>query len=287
VVGVLSCLLAKTERIRKIFSSRSLAKQAISNADLFKYVIALLNVELLFLIVYSAIPLATPELVIGSGSTEGQRVSVCSEAANYNVWVGLQLSYVGLFLVYGTFVAWQTRNVPTAYNEAVHIMACLMTLLFFYVVILPLQYLVEDSPNALVLLRGVGQSFCAFMILLALFVPKVHFIVTGHANDPVVTESNMSGNKLSAPFAQSPSYAPQSPSQIRGGTGTGTELIRLPSESATGRPSSRLGKSTSDLARNNSSKSITDRPPSFVATTPGIDRPPSFVATTPGTGADL
>jgi hypothetical protein len=111
---------------------------------------------------------------VGHGDSLGYRVRECNDKGfEWSMWLGFQLAYVFLFLVWGTVNALKTRNVQTAFNESWHIAVCVFSLVFFGVVLVPLQLLVSGSPNALVLIRGVGQSLGAIIISLVLFAPKM------------------------------------------------------------------------------------------------------------------
>jgi len=65
VVGVMSCLLAKTERIRKIFTSQKLQAKVISNKSLMRYVGILLGIELVLLLAYTIGDFSSSVLVEG------------------------------------------------------------------------------------------------------------------------------------------------------------------------------------------------------------------------------
>lgn len=70
-----------------------------------------------------------------------------------------------------------------------HIAISLFILVFFCVILLPLQSLISDNPDALALIRGVGCSFGFTSIGLTLFGPKVYLILTGREDDKVLDNS--------------------------------------------------------------------------------------------------
>lgn len=45
----------------------------------------------------------------------------------------------------------------------------------------------DDNPNALMLLRAGGQLFCALIINISIFGPKLYYIINGRANDKDMT----------------------------------------------------------------------------------------------------
>ncbi len=161
----------------------------------------------------------------GSGTLSTWKVWICDTSHDsYDIWLGLQvcpaqvtsicsrldrfylfndipqIAYAGCFLVWGAYVAFETKAVPSAYNESIHIMLALFVILFFGVILIPLQvlrppvhlialrfclsalsvslqYLVEDNPRALAVIRGVGQSLLALLLAVILFGPKLFYIV--------------------------------------------------------------------------------------------------------------
>ena len=178
----------------------------ISRSRLAATVAAMLGVQLLLLAVLSGVPLTTPVLSPGSGASAGYDVWRCSSTslhalaaahspagitdASFSIWLGVQLGYVGLGMLLLCWLAFSVRNVPQAFNESSHLLNCAFLLLLFLVLIVPLQFLIDDDVNALILIRGVGQCFACFALLAALFAPKMYFILVGRANDKSMQNNN-------------------------------------------------------------------------------------------------
>lgn len=76
-----------------------------------------------------------------------------------------------------------------------HIAISLFVLTFFSVILVPLQGLIDDNPDALALIRGVGSAFGFACICLALFGPKVYIILQGRGDDKKLdmTSENSTG----------------------------------------------------------------------------------------------
>jgi hypothetical protein len=116
-------------------------------------------------------------------------------------------------MVGAAFMAFKTRNVPSAFDESQHIANAIFLLIFFAVIIVPLDILVQDNPNASIIIQGIGQSFLGIMLLVVLFGPKLYYIASGKANDKKMLEvatstgnkqSGATGRKGAAPVTKSP-----------------------------------------------------------------------------------
>lgn len=57
----------------------------------------------------------------------------------YMLWAATQFFYIASYICTGAIVCFQTRNVPTAFNESIHIGFALFVILFLGVIIIPLQ----------------------------------------------------------------------------------------------------------------------------------------------------
>ena len=128
--------------------------------------------QIVFLIILAAVPLTQALSTTGSGSTAGLIVHTCSFETGFVPWFVLNLSFVAVLLIYGLFVAILTRNLPTAFNESVHIMVqqltpeppvqicflsilqgCLFVVATALLILVPLDFLSNDNPDATALLR--------------------------------------------------------------------------------------------------------------------------------------
>lgn len=183
LVGVLASLLVKADRIRKIFTSTELVVQAISNLQLFKLIALMLSAQSIIMIGFSATPVLQFEEVIGSGSVNNKIVSICNVKGNDVLWMGIQFAYITCFLIAGCYEAWSVRKVPTAFNEGPHIASCFMSLAMLLIILVPVNFLVDDNPNALLIIRGVGQCLISITMTFFLFGPKLFYILEGREND--------------------------------------------------------------------------------------------------------
>lgn len=192
LVLLLSCLVVKANRIRDIFSNEDMNAPVTSNGHLARIVTIMVALQFALLIGLTASDLAHPQTSIGEKATNGFRVYTCSsiESAAYQGWLAVQLAYVGIFLAAGLYLAYSIRAVPTAFNDSSHIVSALYVLTLLSVLLVPLNFIVDDNPNALALIRGLGQSLVAFSLTVALFGQKLYIIADGRANDHKMVQTD-------------------------------------------------------------------------------------------------
>jgi hypothetical protein len=122
-------------------------------------------------------------LAEGSRATQGLLTKSCEAQPGFYVWFGVQVGVLGLFLLWGAFLAYKIREVPTAFNESTHIMMSLFALIFSGIILIPVAILVGDNPEATVIIQGLSQPIVALVLTVVLFGPKLYYIYTGQAND--------------------------------------------------------------------------------------------------------
>jgi len=186
IVGALSALFVKVNRIRTIFGTKDLQVQVQKNIDLAKYVLIMLMAQCALVIGFSAGGLTNSQLVLGSKYTANQLVYQCSsfgDNSKFTVWLALQFLYIGVFLFAGSYTAWAIRKVPSAFNEAPQIASSFMSMLILMTILVPLNFIVNDNPDALVLIRGFGINLSALVLSIFLFGPKIYYILEGREND--------------------------------------------------------------------------------------------------------
>lgn len=203
-IGILSSLLMKVNRIRKIFNSNELTVVVEKNSDLAKYIFGTLILEFALLIANSLSGVSPQTLSVGSGSNSSQLVYNCgSMTKGYAIWLGLQFAYIGLFLVGGSYVGWTIRKVPSAFNESPQIAASFFTLVILVLVLIPLNFIVDDNPNALVIIRGFGLNLASLVMTVFLYGQKLYYIMEGRENDKSLSSLGSSINKSSSSSSSS------------------------------------------------------------------------------------
>ena len=110
--------------------------------------------------------------------THHEVYSICTNEAKI-YWQGAQYIYKGLLLAFGTFLAWETRNIDVpALNDSKLIGFCVYNIVIICFVGVPINHLLrEDQITARFVLRNCFVIFCTTLALCILFLPKVMFSI--------------------------------------------------------------------------------------------------------------
>jgi Leucine-rich repeat (LRR) protein len=206
LTAILAVLLAKTNRVSSIFGSNKLVLRRVTDGDLLRTVLCLSAVTIVFLICFSALRLTWPDLVEGTGNRAGYAIPQCSvKGTSFAIWISFLLAYMCCLGVYAAFLAFKTRDLPSAYNESKQLFMALIVLILFGFIIVPLVAFVRDAPEAAVFLQGVGQNLMAFLLTTIIFAPKAYILLCRRKEDQrsVVrtSSSDLSSDKTSTKTA--------------------------------------------------------------------------------------
>ncbi|EDO28286.1 predicted protein [Nematostella vectensis] len=153
-------LFAKTWRVYAIFSRRT-ERQVIRDGKLCSIVTALVLLDVLVL--------SDDDGYLATRSY----VQLCS--CDYSlVWLGVVYVYKGLLLLFGAFLAWETRNVTfAALNDSRHIAISVYTVLLASVVGIPVVLFTNQFPNWSFALTALIVLACTSLTLALVSVPKM------------------------------------------------------------------------------------------------------------------
>jgi len=179
---ILGVLVAKSFRVSVIFGSKLLIQiRAVTDLYVGGIVSFLLLTQVVMLIIFNSLQMTYSDL-----QSDGTNTVVwgCSTANGFNAWMGVEIGIFALVMVAGAVVAFRTRSVPSAFNESSHILFSLQILLFMLVILVPLDWaLINNSPEASIVIQAGGQLLLSFFILLANFTPKLFYLFSGRGND--------------------------------------------------------------------------------------------------------
>ena len=118
-VGALSTMLAKAFRIQAIFNSKSLKTVSISELQLVVGVsVTALIALLIHLVKHLTTPYAATVLALESNSLLTFATCTGGGGSASTVWSAFVYGYPAALLAYGVYMGWQTRNVPSHFNES-------------------------------------------------------------------------------------------------------------------------------------------------------------------------
>ena len=174
--GVLAVLLAKTSRLNSIFNAKTLQVQKRTDFDILISVIIVCLLQIVLLGVFSGLPLSRPQLTLGAGGLSDKLVLGCSQERGFMTWFGVQVAFVCSLIFPSVYFGFKTRDLPSQYNESSHIQNAVVLLMFFGVIIIPLDIFVQDDPTAAILIQGLGQALLCLLLTTILFGPKLYYL---------------------------------------------------------------------------------------------------------------
>jgi len=171
-------LLAKTLRVYIIFRSvKNFERVKVTNMQLFPFVGVLLALDVILLVLFTAIDTPTT-----SHDTQGldpyEYRSVCDYNGAAFILIWIMVGYKGIQLFVGIILAFLTRSVSKAFNESQSIAGAIYSFAFVFVVIVPVVALLDDTV-AIYVLISLGLIFVNLAALLIMFVPKFYLVFTG------------------------------------------------------------------------------------------------------------
>eukprot|EP01099_Mayorella_cantabrigiensis_P001617 TRINITY_DN1723_c0_g3_i1.p1 TRINITY_DN1723_c0_g3~~TRINITY_DN1723_c0_g3_i1.p1 ORF type:complete len:646 (+),score=100.40 TRINITY_DN1723_c0_g3_i1:196-2133(+) len=182
---VMGNLFAKTYRIWKIFDSKTLKVQIISDKELFLYSGVIVSIEVILLAILMHDP---PRVVIkiSSDSPLDQfQVCECESHSFENGMIYAFLAYNIFLVCSGSLLAFLTRNVASSFNESKWISMSMYNISVCLVVIAPIYYTAGSGNDnkRLYIIRSAATMFASTITYLALFSPKIHQLFTAASKE--------------------------------------------------------------------------------------------------------
>lgn len=91
--------------------------------------------------------------------------------------------YVGVLMLVAAVLSYRTKDLPSQFSESTYLMLSLLFLCFFGVILVPLDWVVSDSPSAAIIIQGLGQCLLAFLLSMIVFGPKAYFLFSKQRPD--------------------------------------------------------------------------------------------------------
>jgi len=122
-------MFSKTWRVHLIFTNKKLKRKVIKDRHLFAVVCLLVMVDVIYLAVWQVMdPMTRTVREFSQESLDSdldvllvKQLELCESKDTYR-WLGILCGYKGLLLLFGAFLAWETRNVTiTALNDSKYV----------------------------------------------------------------------------------------------------------------------------------------------------------------------
>ncbi|KAJ3328393.1 hypothetical protein HDU76_010035 [Blyttiomyces sp. JEL0837] len=187
-IGI-GALFAKVWRVKQIFHNKNAQSLSLKDHVLFAILAIILAPDLILVAIWSGVrPLQwkrLPLMIDEYGFTISS-YGVCMEGdgSHISFFVLLAAVYKSIILAYGSVLAQQTRNVPTALNESEVINFCLVVAFEVLAIIFPLNYVITTSPAALFVFRAGSNLLINFGIPLTIMLPKISHVIWPNEKNP-------------------------------------------------------------------------------------------------------
>merc|ERR1712137_33115 len=202
LVSMISALCAKSFRIWRIFRI-PMSQVLISNLELCVLWLILLIPALIILILWTIISTPTAEM----REIDGDDHYVCSTggftgAPGGIIFFFILVGYEAVVLLFGLFLSFVTRNVPSMFNESRLLAICIFHITFLAVVAIPVVIvLMELSLFAAWIIRTTAVLYVFSSTLVLQFGPIMYgIVITDRCKN--VKYRNTNGNKMSSNFSK-------------------------------------------------------------------------------------
>ncbi|KAG7317138.1 hypothetical protein KOW79_019436 [Hemibagrus wyckioides] len=187
-------MFAKTWRVHAIFKNVKMKKKIIKDQKLLIIVGGMLLIDLCILICWQIVdPLKrTVEMYSLEADPQGRDMAIrpflehC-ENTHMTIWLGIVYAYKGLLMLFGCFLAWETRNVSIpALNDSKYIGMSVYNVGIMCIIGAAVSFLTRDQPNVQFCIVALVIIFCSTITLCLVFVPK---LITMRTNPDAATQN--------------------------------------------------------------------------------------------------
>ncbi|XP_067655790.1 gamma-aminobutyric acid type B receptor subunit 2-like [Haliotis asinina] len=171
-------MFSKTWRVHAIFTNIKLNKKVIKDYKLFLIVCVLVLLDAVILVAWQVYdPIQRAEKNLAPEVYEDYSVTPVLEYCKsefMEIWLGSIYAYKGLLLVFGCFLAWETRHVSIpALNDSKYIGMSVYNVVIMCVCGGAVSFLIKDQPNSSFIIISLCILFCTTITLCLVFMPKM------------------------------------------------------------------------------------------------------------------
>ncbi|XP_072016481.1 gamma-aminobutyric acid type B receptor subunit 2-like [Amphiura filiformis] len=191
-------MFSKTWRVHKIAAFKTPKRVIIKDQQLFLMVFVLLLIDVCVLAVWHIIDpmeVGTLELYeIDDPQVPNQRLipyyEYCS-CKHQIYWLATLYSYKALLLIFGAFLAWETRQVTiSALNDSKLIGISVYNVIVLCTIGVSVSFVINNDPAILYIFTSCVLLFCTTITLIIVFVPKIISVYKYPDGPPTLTTGN-------------------------------------------------------------------------------------------------
>ncbi|XP_070573335.1 gamma-aminobutyric acid type B receptor subunit 2-like isoform X2 [Ptychodera flava] len=175
-------MFSKTWRVHSIFTNLKMKKRVIRDRKLFTIVCVLLLVDVVVLLSWEIrdplkrVKVEAREEIDPEGDDNVFVIPVMQhcESVQMSVWLATIYVYKGVLMVFGCFLAWETRHVSIpALNDSKYIGMSVYNIVVACMIGAALSFVIKNDPNAAFGIISLFILFCTTITLCLVFVPKI------------------------------------------------------------------------------------------------------------------
>ncbi|XP_077992097.1 gamma-aminobutyric acid type B receptor subunit 2-like [Glandiceps talaboti] len=174
-------MFSKTWRVHQVASLKTPKRRVVTDKHLFIMVLILVLIDVVILSVWQIMdPMKrmTEELIMfDDPDVANQMILPISEYCscdNLTYWMGALYCYKGLLLIFGTFLAWETRKVTiAALNDSKYIGMSVYNVIILCLIGASVSPIIKHNANAAFAFLAAIDIFCNSVTLLMVFIPKI------------------------------------------------------------------------------------------------------------------
>lgn len=173
-MALFGSLIAKSDRIHRIFSSDITASIKISDLQVALVILVILVIQVLLSVLATTVTSLTAKLHVVDEYRVSYNYYVCSASVSLWAIFGINVAYAVLLLGWGTYLAYHIRLIPYGiYDESKTIIFSIYNATFFCTIVIVIQLAVGNNSRELTFMVTAACSFLGVMITTCtLFVPK-------------------------------------------------------------------------------------------------------------------
>ncbi|XP_049954039.1 gamma-aminobutyric acid type B receptor subunit 1 isoform X1 [Schistocerca serialis cubense] len=112
------------------------------------------------------------------------------ESENNNIWLGVMYGYKGLVLVFGLFLAYETRSIKVKQiNDSRYVGMSIYNVVVLCLITAPVTMVIASQQDASFAFVALAVIFCCFLSMALIFVPKVIEVIR-HPRDKAESKYN-------------------------------------------------------------------------------------------------
>ncbi|XP_012146878.1 gamma-aminobutyric acid type B receptor subunit 1 isoform X2 [Megachile rotundata] len=112
------------------------------------------------------------------------------ESVHNNIWLGLMYSYKGIILVFGLFLAYETRSIKVKQiNDSRYVGMSIYNVVVLCLITAPVTMVIASQQDASFAFVALAIIFCCFLSMALIFVPKVIEVI-GNPKDKAESKYN-------------------------------------------------------------------------------------------------